>query len=207
MTQNESRRGARRQTRGLQRLNAILDAAGEVFSEMGYDEATTNAIAARAGVSPGSLYQFFPNKAAIGTALAERYKDDFIALWERIATPEAFNLSIPELVDYVIDPLNAFTRDKLGFQVVFASTEVSPQVAALGQEMHTRLLEILSNWLVIRTPHLPREQHELMAESIVRLYKAFMPALLDPDVVHGERLMQEMKIILRGYLASVLNRE
>jgi AcrR family transcriptional regulator len=204
MTQNESRRGARRQARGLQRRAEILDAAGEVFSEIGYEEATTNAIAARAGISPGSLYQFFPNKVAIGNALAERYMDDFLALWKRLATPEAVALPIPALVDYMIDPLNAFTRGKLGFQVVFASSDVSPRVAVLGEEMHFGVIKILGDWIAARAPHLPPDQCNLMAEVIVRIYKSFMPALLDPDLERGERLMDEMKAVLRSYLSATL---
>src|SRR6266511_1332655 len=51
-------------------MAGILDAAAGVFADAGYERATTNAIAAAAGISPGSLYQFFPNKEAIAEALA-----------------------------------------------------------------------------------------------------------------------------------------
>src|SRR6266542_6598743 len=60
----------RRQARGERRIAQLLDAAGEVFATVGYAAATTNAIAAQAGVSPGTLYQFFPNKQAMAEALA-----------------------------------------------------------------------------------------------------------------------------------------
>jgi AcrR family transcriptional regulator len=43
-------------------VEAILQAAAQVFAEQGYARATTNKIAERAGVSVGSLYQYFPNK-------------------------------------------------------------------------------------------------------------------------------------------------
>jgi len=49
-----------------------LKPAQTVFAEMGYDEATTNHIAAQAAISPGSLYQFFSNKEEIAQALAAR---------------------------------------------------------------------------------------------------------------------------------------
>ena len=65
----------RRQARGERRIAQLLDAAAAVFAETGYEAATTNAIAARAGVSPGTLYQFFANKASIAEALADRYAD------------------------------------------------------------------------------------------------------------------------------------
>jgi AcrR family transcriptional regulator len=46
-------------------VQAILQAAAEVFAREGYARATTNKIAERAGVSVGSLYQYFPNKDSL----------------------------------------------------------------------------------------------------------------------------------------------
>ena len=53
---NQVRRAARRQERGVRRAEAVLDAAEQVFAELGYDQTTTAAVASRAGISPGSLY-------------------------------------------------------------------------------------------------------------------------------------------------------
>ena len=55
----------RRRAKGLQRIAAILDAAEIVFARAGYDEANTHQIAEEAGISPGSLYQYFSNKEEI----------------------------------------------------------------------------------------------------------------------------------------------
>src|SRR5262252_3918482 len=63
----------RRQARGQRRIDLLLDVAALVFAEVGFEAATTNVIAARAGISPGSLYRFFPNKDAIAEALADRF--------------------------------------------------------------------------------------------------------------------------------------
>src|SRR5258707_5795593 len=68
MGENQERRQARRQKRGVLRVEEILHAAGALFAEVGYDKVTTNLIAARAGISRGSLYQFFPDKEAIAQA-------------------------------------------------------------------------------------------------------------------------------------------
>jgi len=51
----------------------ILEAASEVFAQMGYARATTNHIAERAGVSVGSLYQYFPNKDCLLASLFEQH--------------------------------------------------------------------------------------------------------------------------------------
>ena len=53
-------------------MAVILDAAAQVFEARGWAVATTNRIAERAGVSVGSVYEYFPNKDAIAVALAER---------------------------------------------------------------------------------------------------------------------------------------
>ncbi len=69
----------RQQVRSRETFEAILQAAAQVFERRGYAAATTNRIAERAGVSIGSLYQYFPNKAAILVALSERHLQQGIA--------------------------------------------------------------------------------------------------------------------------------
>src|SRR5262249_49825865 len=53
-------------------VDAIVDAARELIAVEGLDRVTTNRVADRAGVSVGSLYQYFPNKEAIVAAVARR---------------------------------------------------------------------------------------------------------------------------------------
>ncbi|MEV0474015.1 TetR/AcrR family transcriptional regulator [Streptomyces prunicolor] len=62
-----------RQQRSQETYDAILEAAAQLFEALGYTGATTNKIADRAGVSIGSLYQYFPNKDALLYALGERH--------------------------------------------------------------------------------------------------------------------------------------
>jgi AcrR family transcriptional regulator len=60
------------QRRSQQMVEALVDAAGLVIAEQGLDQFTTVAVAARAGVSVGSLYQYFANKEALLAALLDR---------------------------------------------------------------------------------------------------------------------------------------
>jgi len=61
------------QDRSRHTVETILDCAAKVFAERGFAGGTTNHIAERAGVSVGSLYQYFPNKDAILMGLMERH--------------------------------------------------------------------------------------------------------------------------------------
>lgn len=62
-----------KQERSQAMVDRILEAAHDLLNEAPGQVPTTNAIAARAGLSVGSLYQYFPNKEAIVLALAKRW--------------------------------------------------------------------------------------------------------------------------------------
>jgi len=64
------------QRRSRATVASILDAAAQLFARHGYHRATTNRIAERAGVSVGSLYEYFSSKDAILVALGEAHLAD-----------------------------------------------------------------------------------------------------------------------------------
>ena len=86
-------------------VEAILEATAHILTEQGYDKTNTNLIAERAGVSIGSLYQYFPNKKSLIVALREQHSQEIAELLESKfnhlfdSPPE---IAIPELVKAVI---------------------------------------------------------------------------------------------------------
>lgn len=60
------------QARALHKIDLMLEAAMQLIERDGIDALTTNAVAEKAGVSIGTLYQYFDNRQAILTALAQR---------------------------------------------------------------------------------------------------------------------------------------
>jgi AcrR family transcriptional regulator len=62
-----------RQARSRQMVEAILDATARVLGKSGYARLTTNQVAEVAGVSVGSLYQYFPSKEALVDAVLDRH--------------------------------------------------------------------------------------------------------------------------------------
>ncbi|HEU5129109.1 MAG TPA: TetR/AcrR family transcriptional regulator [Glycomyces sp.] len=61
-------------------MDWLLEAAAQLFHEHGYTATTTNKVAERAGISVGSVYQYFPNKDALLAALAERHLNEAAAV-------------------------------------------------------------------------------------------------------------------------------
>jgi AcrR family transcriptional regulator len=81
-----------RQGRSWQTVRAVLGAVPRVIRREGVDAVTTNRIAEAAGVSIGSLYQYFPDKKAIFTALHERHVEDVHQIIERTMAESAGSL-------------------------------------------------------------------------------------------------------------------
>lgn len=72
------------QDRSRQTVEYILTAAAQVFDEEGYAAGTTNRIAERAGVSIGTLYQYFPNKEALAVTLLEQHVEQGMQMFRRL---------------------------------------------------------------------------------------------------------------------------
>jgi AcrR family transcriptional regulator len=78
-------RKAPRQARSRATVDAILDAGAQVLGRRGWAKFTTNEVAETAGVSIGSLYQYFPNKAVLVETITRRHFDDVLRVLQAIA--------------------------------------------------------------------------------------------------------------------------
>lgn len=96
-------RRAPTQQRSRERVERMLAAAAALIAEQGSDAMRMGEVAERAGVSIGSLYQFFPDKRAIVWALAERYTAEsqacISAALKDVSDAEGLKRAFSELVD------------------------------------------------------------------------------------------------------------
>lgn len=197
-------RPVRRQARGKQRMAEILDAALALFAEVGYEAASTNAIAARAGISPGSLYQFFANKEAIAEALSARLVESF-----RGAHASAFHidgaadLPLDDLLDRMIDPLIAFNLTNPGAKALFSNTDMPAQLAAATRPLQAAVLGRVASVIAARAPSLSTEDRMRSATVAVQIVKALMPPIVAAEGAERSALIRELKRAMRGYLAPL----
>jgi AcrR family transcriptional regulator len=97
-----SPRKAPRQSRSAVTVTAILDATARILVERGYAATSTNAVAERAGVSVGSLYQYFPNTDALIAALHTRHIEQMRVVIER-SFDKAMHGSLEEALGELIE--------------------------------------------------------------------------------------------------------
>ena len=85
------------QARSRATVDALIEATARILVKEGFDKASTNRIAAKAGVSVGSLYQYFPSKEALVVAVMERHSSELMAL-ARDALADAATLPVAQAV-------------------------------------------------------------------------------------------------------------
>jgi AcrR family transcriptional regulator len=189
----------RRQARGERRVAQLLDAAAMVFAEYGYEGTTTNAVAARAGASPGTLYQFFSNKETLAEALAERY----LRQLDEIFAPDIGRLPVPALVDQVIDPMMAFGVANPGFIALFIRPGAPDKLAPSALHVYKAVLARVDELLESVAPQIPAGRRFRCAQVTVQVIKAMMPLVQTAEESERAALIGELKQIMTGYLGSL----
>lgn len=125
-TPTRQRPRAPRQARSRQTVEAVLDAVTIVLKRHGPDAVTTNRICEAAGVSIGSLYQYFPDKQAIFRALHQRHVDEVSRVIEGALAAHASG-PLEELVSALMHGLtDVHTADPELHQLVTALVPEGP---------------------------------------------------------------------------------
>ena len=204
MAKRKGMRREPRQARGERRVGAVLDAAAAVFAEVGYEEATTNAIARRARTSIGSLYQFFPNKAAVLQALTARYLGQLRAVHDRVFDAASLRLPLPAFYDRLIDTLAEFHRANPGFRPLFYGSTTSPELAAAAALLHQECVGRAEAAIATRAARLAPERRRLYAVLNVEVVKALLPLAESGDAARRARVLAEVKRMLLAHMTQAL---
>ncbi|GAQ64613.1 MULTISPECIES: TetR/AcrR family transcriptional regulator [Streptomyces] len=202
VSQATSLRRAPVQRRSAERLTRILDACADLLDEVGYDALSTRAVALRAGVPIGSVYRFFGNKRAMADALAERNLDRFTDRVTR-RLRDTGGRDWRTAMDAVLDEYLDMKRNAPGFALIDFGNQI-PVGGSRQQPNHLvadRLSELLSAF-IDRTPDDDLRRTFLIAvetaDTLVHLAFRVAPEG-DP------RIIEEMRELLRAYLARVLD--
>jgi AcrR family transcriptional regulator len=190
-----------RQARSKATVDTLLAASARVLVKRGFDGFTTNEVAEAAGVSIGSLYQYFPNKEALVAALIERHIEDMNAAILSELTRVA-QLPMVEAVRAMIElTIKAHSVDTELHKVL---TEQVPRVGrmarlreldAICHRMVAGILGMRQHELAIRDPELSAFVLVAAIESI-----AHRAALFSPERLRDPRLVDEAWLLVTRYL-------
>ena len=190
-----------RQTRARETVEAILTAAARILTSEGFGALTTNRVAEVAGVSVGSLYQYFPHKEALVRALCERHTH---GVRDRIRArfAEAWDGPHETLSRAVIHGMVEIRRHqpKLHQELL----RLAPAVGGL-QELHAVEQEIealLARYIASRPEEFGTMDPALRAFIVCHAVQACVhgAVLEKPNWLEDDRLVEELVGLVGRYL-------
>ncbi len=202
--QNATLRAKPKQKRGQRRVEAILNAASEVFAEMRYENATIIEIAARANTSVGSLYQFFANKEAILRALVERYVERASVVFSGMPVETFPEMTFDQTIKSILDPLKEFIRDNRDFQVIFANAAGSAFVAETIRSMDEAFLARTDVALGIGYPNISPKDRRKYSLVCMMIMKALLMLAHHSSELTLDEVFEELEAVYLRYLTPVL---
>lgn len=188
------------QERSAVTVDALLKATAQILVAEGYERATTNRVAERAGVSIGSLYQYFDNKEAL---VLELLRQHFCRLEEVLHTAmvRVADAPLEEAVAEMIHALMAV--ESLNPELTHVIMNQLPRVGdfAIISDFESRIEERVAAILVADEIY-PREP-VLAAQVIVRAVGGLVRSTLlrAPGALRDGALKQEITALVLGYLS------
>lgn len=198
-----------RQARSRARVAQILAAADGILSVEGFEALTVRRIAQEAGVPVGSIYQFFPDKAAVIDALAHSYLSEFdaaIAALVAAAEDPGADAGWADPVGRLVDEFADLYRSRPGYVALWSGRHLSPELARADEANNLAIAAGVRRILVARGilrdgPDLERDVQVAVHVADALLQFAFASAAGGDDLV-----LEELKILLRLYLADLAAR-
>jgi AcrR family transcriptional regulator len=199
----ETQRKEPSQARSKELVSAIYEATVRILPKVGSYNITTKKIAEMAGVSIGSLYQYFPNKEALlGSLIDFSLRSSLDDTYKVI--DEMKNKSIDESVDLIVDyALNMFLKERE------KNSEIFRRAPELGRiplilKIRAQIVERLAD--AMESHHPGRARHEYIRVSFIAanaVMGVIHTMLYDPDQKYTiDELSLELKTLLKSYFTA-----
>jgi AcrR family transcriptional regulator len=190
------------QDRGKLRVEALLDAAENVIAERGYDAATMTEIAERAGASIGSLYQYFPTKAAVADMLRSRLWDALYADLTHLSE-SAKGATAAAFAGKLIVTLSDFYRRRPALQAI-AEARLLP--ASTTADVRQRLRREVAAAISVFAPGIAKDAVEAAAVVVYEFMKGARAIDAEPRLRQRAAAAAELQLALQGYLTTLVQK-
>jgi AcrR family transcriptional regulator len=194
-----------RQARSQATVNAVLEATTQVLDREGLDAATTTRIAEVAGVSIGTLYQYFSHRDAIFDALQDREFERAVALMQGVLSEGNLVRSPRETVTAVVRGLAALYAACPGLHRMLAIEGLRVAKAERVYAFDLRIIAIIRHFLAATGAPIRRKNIDAAAFVAFQAVRATMLAsLLERPPGLGEAdLIEEVADLVLRYLVRV----
>jgi AcrR family transcriptional regulator len=192
-----------RQERSRATVDAILSATARLLVNRGFDRTTTNQVAADAGVSVGSLYQYFPSKEALVGALMERHVEEMNAAIF-VELDRVRGQPLPDVARAMVQlMIRAHAVDPDLHRVFMEQVPRTGRMARLRTFEQTVYQAIVA-FLRAREDEIVVDDVELAAFMIVASVEAIThgAVLYQPERLRDDRLVDELSALIVRYLTG-----
>lgn len=195
--------------RGQRRRDLILDTAASLLENGGIEAINTNALADRAEISVGSVYQYFSNKQAILTALGERYMQQLGSNTVAALQQDVSGLDFDTMVNRVIDPMLTFERKHPAFRHLNAADEGAGSLAEGAKRVDREILATIHDLLLRVCPDLNPTHGWQIARVTKALYKGMSYLIQQEQEIENaggdvDGMIADMKRMMAAYLEEQL---
>jgi AcrR family transcriptional regulator len=183
------------QSRSAATVNAVLEAAARILEKHGFEGYTTNAVAERAGVSIGSLYQYFPSKDAVTIALIDREAAVLLAEVAAVPTEEGYEAALEHLIRSAV--AHQMRRPKLARLLDFEEGRlpVRSRKGRVDDAVHAEIVRALSQ---------PDARFvgdvEVAASDVLAIVKGMVDAAGERQETNAQQLEQRVRRAVFGYI-------
>lgn len=190
-----------KQPRSKATVNAIVEAAARILADDGWQGVNTNAIARRAGVSVGSVYEYFPDKQAILAVIIDRHLTEGEDMLADAANGLAGGMAIDDIVSALVFGFIRLHEDDprlhraLASEVPISAAQ-RKRIAALRSKIVTLVADVLSEHV---------DEAELKATLLVDTADALAHRWIVDEVglpASADIMIAQASKMLKGYLSG-----
>lgn len=184
------------QKRSAATVTAIVEAAAHILERDGLSGYNTNAIAERAGVSIGSLYQYFPTKEAITRALIERETGLLMENLQALPHEESADKVLEAMIHAAIQ--QQFLRPKLARLLDLEESHLPPNHEV--RQAAESVIELFEN--ALQPFSMENANRKTAAADILAIVKALVDAAGQRQETNTDALFKRIRNTVWGYLSD-----
>lgn len=192
------------QERARETVENIVGATAHILEREGFEKISTNRIAEKAGVSIGSLYQYFPTKEAIFSFMMDRYVKSQTEMIDRILAERESSADLKETIRIVISAIMESKIHQSRFQKMFAQKVLSyaGHEGLVKQDEH--LIELFQRFLAPFRSEVRSENLEIALYFVIQSVKVLPISLLYQSKIKisDPRVTDELVELVYRYLRA-----